>query len=194
VADAYLKQGRFRYALVIGAETLSRLVDWQDRSTAILFGDGAGAVLLKAENSVQGAQERGLLNSRLRTGGGHYDLLYADAKGIYMNGREVFRHAVQELEAISKEVLEEGGYKQEDVDWLIPHQANKRIIDAVTQRMGVSSDKVLYAGNLHANTSAASIPLVLWKAMEEGKIKPGHLLLFQAFGAGFSSGAVLARF
>lgn len=192
VADAYMQQGKFKKALIIGAEILSRLVDWEDRRTAVLFGDGAGAMVLEAMEN----QERGLLSSQLCTDGSGYASLYVckETGHIQMNGQEVFRHAVQSLERLSKKLLDEMGYSGQKIDWVVPHQANKRIIDAVTQRMGISSDRVLYSGDMHANTSAASIPLALWREKGQGRMKEGDLVLFQAFGAGFSCGVLLARF
>jgi 3-oxoacyl-[acyl-carrier-protein] synthase-3 len=196
MADAFLKQAGKKNALVIGGETLTRLVDWQDRSTAVLFGDGAGAVVLSAHSST-----RGIIDYELYTDGAGYDSLGVSggpsstqkAGTIHMNGREVFRQAVTQLEQASRTLLDKQGLTPSDVDWVVPHQANKRILDALSDRLAIPSSKMIYTGNLHANTSSASIPLALEHAYSEGMIKEGDLLLLQAFGAGFTWGACLIR-
>lgn len=189
-ADAYLKQGMAKTALVIGAETLSRLLDWTDRSTSVLFGDGAGAVVLQA----QPESDRGILGSVLKTDGRGYDQMYVRKdSGIHMNGREIFRNAVHCLDEVVTEVLELCGFAQTDIDWLVPHQANKRIIDATAKKLGLSQSKIIYTGATQANTSAASIPLALDVAVREGRIKKGDLILCEAFAAGYAWGATLMR-
>lgn len=196
-ADSYLKQGMAKTALVIGAETMSRLLDWNDRKTAVLFGDGAGAVVLQAHYDT----DRGILGSLLRTDGCGYDELYV-AGGpsttqttgvIQMNGREVFRNAVHRLEEAVEDILERCGVTQEEVDWLVPHQANKRIIDATAKKLGLPDEKVIHTGADHANTSAASIPLALDCAVRDGRIQQGDLILCEAFGGGFAWGSNLIR-
>jgi len=202
IASVYLRQGIYQKALVVGAETMSRVVDWTDRRTAVLFGDGAGAVVLDAsEPDCNGAQRRGILGTVLYTDGTHYHELYTSggpsttqSSGvIYMNGREVFRHAVQQLDRLGRLLLEKTGHYVEEVDWFIPHQANKRITDLVAQKLGVPMHKVINSGCDHANTSTASIPLAMWKAVGDGRLVPGHLALLQAFGAGFTGAACLIR-
>lgn len=196
-ADAYLKQGLAKTALVIGAETMSRLLDWTDRRTAVLFGDGAGAVVLQAQNT----EDRGILGSVLRTDGRGYDCLFTDggpsttqtAGVIHMNGQEVFRNAVKRLEEIVDEILTLTGHSQQEIDWLVPHQANKRIIDATAKKLGLPDSKVIHTGADQANTSAASIPLALDKAIKDGRIKQGDLVLCEAFAAGYAWGSLLVR-
>ncbi len=196
-ADAYLKQGMAKTALVIGSETMSRLLNWNDRSTAVLFGDGAGAVVLEAQAQV----DRGIIGSLLRTGGCGYDDLYmtggpstTQTTGtIHMNGREVFRNAVHRLEEVVQEILEIYGISQDEIDWLVPHQANKRIIDATAKKLGLPESKVIHTGADQANTSSASIPLALDHAVKDGRIQRGDLVLFEAFGGGFAWGSNLIR-
>jgi 3-oxoacyl-[acyl-carrier-protein] synthase-3 len=196
-ADAYLKQGMAKNALVLGAETMSRLVDWNDRSTAVLFGDGAGAVVLQAQENT----DRGIIGNLLRTDGQGYNDLYvsggpstSQSTGtVQMNGREVFRNAVNRLGEAVEELLKTHHIPQQDIDWLVPHQANKRIIDATAKKLGLSDAKVIHTGDDQANTSAASIPLALDKAVRDGRIKKNDLVLFEAFGAGFSWGSNLIR-
>lgn len=196
-ADAYLKQGMAETALVIGAETMSRLLDWKDRRTAVLFGDGAGAVVLKAESNT----DKGIIGSLLRTDGCGYDDLYVTggpsttqtAGTIHMNGREVFRHAVHKLEEAVEEILKKYNIKQEELDWLVPHQANKRIIDATAKKLGLPDEKVIHTGADQANTSAASIPLALDQAIRDGRIQQGDLILCEAFASGFAWGSNLIR-
>jgi 3-oxoacyl-[acyl-carrier-protein] synthase-3 len=196
-ADAYLKQGMAETALVIGSETMSRLLDWNDRRTAVLFGDGAGAVILKAESNT----DRGIIGSLLRTDGQGYDELYVSGGPsttqsvgtIQMNGREVFRNAVHRLEEAVEDILKKYNVKQEELDWLVPHQANKRIIDATAKKLGLPDEKVIHTGADQANTSAASIPLALDQAIRDGRIQQGDLILCEAFAGGFAWGSNLIR-
>ncbi len=198
VADAMLKTGPYRRALVIGAELFSRLLDWDDRATAVLFGDGAGAVVLDA---VDGGA-RGILACRLHADGRHRDLLFVDGGPgttgtvgkLRMKGREVFRHAVQNLAAVSEEVLAAAGLKTADLDWVVPHQANARILEATARKLGLPMERVVMTVGEHANTSAASVPLALDKAVRDGRIKEGDLCLLEAMGGGFTWGAVALRF
>jgi 3-oxoacyl-[acyl-carrier-protein] synthase-3 len=200
VADSMLRSGMAKRALVIGAETFSRLMDWEDRTTCVLFGDGAGAVVLEArEDSVDAP--RGLLATRLRADGAHNQLLFVDGGPsttgtvgkLRMKGREVFRHAVVNLSEVLKEVLAEAGVSIEDIDWLVPHQANARILDATAKKLGMSPAKVVMTVADHANTSAASVPLALDVAVRDGRIKQGDLVLLEAMGGGFAWGASLVR-
>jgi 3-oxoacyl-[acyl-carrier-protein] synthase III len=197
VADAMLRGGNATTALVIGAETFSRLLDWEDRATCVLFGDGAGALVLRAEES-----ERGILASKLHADGRHNDLLFVDGGPsttgtvgkLRMKGREVFRHAVVNLAAVLSEVLESAGLSAEDVDWVVPHQANARIIDATARKLGLPSEKVVMTVDRHANTSAASVPLALDTAVRDGRIKRGDLVVLEAMGGGFTWGAAALRY
>jgi len=202
-ADAFLRAGPARTALVIGAETFSRILDWKDRGTCVLFGDGAGAVVLRADESGRGDNtDRGILSTHLHADGRHYDLLYVDGGPsstqttgfVRMHGREVFRHAVSKLSEAVEEALRANDVTAEDLDWLVPHQANKRIIDGTARKLGLPSEKVVVTVDRHANTSAASIPLALDEAIRDGRIKPGHLVLMESMGGGFTWGSVLARF
>jgi 3-oxoacyl-[acyl-carrier-protein] synthase III len=196
-ADAYLKQGMAKTALVIGSETMSRLLDWNDRKTAVLFGDGAGAVILEAQSQT----DQGIIGSLLRTDGCGYDDLYVTGGPsttqttgiIHMNGREVFRNAVQRLEEAVLEILEIYGISQNEIDWLVPHQANKRIIDATAKKLGLPEAKVIHTGADQANTSSASIPLALDHAIRDGRIQQGDLILCEAFAGGFAWGSNLIR-
>lgn len=196
-ADAYLKQGMAKTALVIGSETMSRILDWSDRTTAVLFGDGAGAVVLQAQSHT----DRGIIGSLLRTDGCGYDDLYVNGGPsttqttgtIQMKGREVFRHAVNRLGEAVEEILKMHGIAQEDIDWLVPHQANKRIIDATAKKLGLPDAKVIHTGADQANTSAASIPLALDQAVRDGRIQQGDLVLCEAFAGGFAWGSNLIR-
>jgi 3-oxoacyl-[acyl-carrier-protein] synthase-3 len=195
VADSMLRGGNARTALVIGAETFSRILDWEDRTTCVLFGDGAGAVVLRAEET----KDRGILATKLHADGQWGDMLYVDGGPsttgtvgkLRMKGREVFRHAVVNLAQVLGEVLEEGGKTPDDVDWVVPHQANARIIDATARKLGLSPDKVVVTVDRHANTSAASVPLALDVAVKDGRIKPGDLVVLEAMGGGFTWGAAL---
>ncbi len=199
VADAMLNSGRARRALVIGAESFSKILDWEDRSTCVLFGDGAGAVLLERSESPDGF---GVLASRLHADGAHRDILYVDggpsSSGtvghLRMEGNKVFRHAVEKLSSVMDEVLEAAGMVVDQVDWLVPHQANIRIIEGMQKKMGLGDDRVVKTVHDHANTSAASIPLALSSAVEDGRIKNGQVLAFEAIGGGLVWGASLVRF
>jgi 3-oxoacyl-[acyl-carrier-protein] synthase III len=200
VADNALRLGQAQTALVIGAETFSRILDWEDRSTCVLFGDGAGALVLK---SVSGPSPSGryILSNHLHSDGRQYDILYVDggpsstrATGfLRMQGREVFRQAVQHLSEVIDETLRANNLTGADIDWLVPHQANSRIIDAMGRKLGLSPNKIVMTIERHANTSAASIPLALEAAVDDGRIKPGHLVLMEALGGGLSWGASLVR-
>lgn len=196
-ADNFIKQGMAKNMLVVGAETMSRILDWNDRTTAVLFGDGAGAVVLRSENG----GNRGILGNVLRTDGTGYDSLYVDGGAgstkttgvIKMNGREVFKHAVTRLGEVVGEVLDVCNMTQNEIDWLVPHQANKRIIDATAKKLELPEERVVYSGATHANTSAASIPLALDSAIKDGRIKQNQVVLFEAFAGGYAWGANLVR-
>jgi 3-oxoacyl-[acyl-carrier-protein] synthase-3 len=199
VADSMLRTGMAERALVIGAETMSRILDWNDRTTCVLFGDGAGAVVLEArEVAVDGP---GLLVTHLHADGAHNQLLYVDGGPsstqtvghIRMKGREVFRHAVTNLADVLGNVLADQGFAPSDVDWVVPHQANQRIIDATAKKLGLPSERVVLTVDRHANTSAASVPLALDTAVRDGRIKPGDLVVLEAMGGGFTWGASLVR-
>ena len=197
VADSMIRVGSAKNALVIGAETFSRILDWEDRGTCVLFGDGAGAVVLAAEQG-----ERGVLATRLHADGAHNQLLYVDGGAgttgtvgkLRMKGREVFRHAVVNLASVLKEVLEEAGESIENVDWVVPHQANARILDATAKKLNLPPEKVIKTVDIHANTSAASVPLALDAAVRDGRIKAGDLLVLEAMGGGFTWGASVIRY
>ncbi|WP_370187216.1 beta-ketoacyl-ACP synthase III [Qipengyuania sp.] len=198
-ADSLLRTGMAQKALVIGAETFSRILDWDDRTTCVLFGDGAGAVVLEAQDVAEDGP--GILASRLHADGCHKDMLYVDGGPsttgtvghLRMKGREVFRHAVVNLADVLKEVLEATGTSAAEIDWVVPHQANARILDATARKLGLPAEKVVVTVDRHANTSAASVPLALDTAMRDGRIKPGDLVMFEAMGGGFTWGASLAR-
>ena len=200
-ADALLRSGAFSRALVIGSETFSRLLDWTDRTTCVLFGDGAGAVVLEAQEQPGAREDRGILTTRLRSDGRHKSKLYVDGGPsstgtvghLRMEGREVFKHAVAMITDVVKEALAETGLTVADVDWFIPHQANKRIIDGSAHKLGITPTKVVSTVDRHGNTSAASIPLALADAVTDRRIKRGDLLLLEAMGGGFTWGAVLVR-
>lgn len=200
-ADNFIRAGQARTALVIGAETFTRLLDWNDRTTCVLFGDGAGAVVLRAGVGQGGTQDRGVLSTHLHSDGRHHDLLYVDggpsATGtvghVRMEGREVFRHAVVNLAEAVNEALGANGLKASDIDWLVPHQANRRIIDGTARKLGVGTERVIITVQKHANTSAASIPLALAEAVGDGRIRPGQLVLLEAMGGGFTWGSALVR-
>ncbi len=201
-ADSFLKTGAFKRALVIGAETFSRILDWKDRTTCVLFGDGAGAVVLVAEEQPGDPRtDRGVLATRLRSDGRYKDKLYVDggpsstgtAGYLRMEGRDVFRHAVAGTTDAVETVFRETGYSAADVDWFVPHQANKRIIDGAAHRLGIAPEKIISTVDRHGNTSAASIPLALDVAIGDGRIKKGDLVLLQAVGGGFTWGAALVR-
>lgn len=199
-AEAMILAGRARCALVIGSEVYSRIVNWQDRTTCVLFGDGAGAVLLRAGTG-QGTGARGVLSTHLHSDGKLGDILYIDgAVGmrdrpghLVMNGREVFRHAVTRLSDSVNEALTANGLTAAEIDWLVPHQANARIIDGVARRLGLPAEKVMVTVDRHANTSAASIPLALAEGWQSGRIRPGQLVLMEALGGGLTWGSALVR-
>jgi 3-oxoacyl-[acyl-carrier-protein] synthase-3 len=200
-ADNFLRCGQYERALVIGAETFSRILDWQDRGTCVLFGDGGGAVVLEAQKLNGAATDRGILATELRSDGRYKDKLYVDGGPsstgtvghLRMKGREVFRHAVVNISEVIMDTLERAGYTTEDVDWFVPHQANKRILDGTARKIGLPLEKVVITVDKHANTSAASIPLALNSAVGDGRIKEGDLVLMEAMGGGFTWGAVLVR-
>jgi 3-oxoacyl-[acyl-carrier-protein] synthase-3 len=200
-ADNFLRTGQFKRALVVGAETFSRILDWNDRGTCVLFGDGAGAVVLEAQPQKGGREDRGVLASRIRSDGRFEDLLYVDGGPgstrttghLRMNGREVFRHAVQKISGVIEETLVMTGYSADDIDLFVPHQANQRILDGIARKLNVHPDKIVSTLATHGNTSAASIPLALNTAFEERRLKEGQLVLMEAIGGGLSWGAVLAR-
>ena len=201
VADSLLKTGMARRALVIGAETFSRILDWEDRTTCVLFGDGAGAVVLESPAKDAGNDAPGILGSRLHADGAQHDLLYVDGGPsttqttghVRMRGPEVFRHAVVNLSDVLKEVLVETGISADQIDWVVPHQANARILDATARKLGIAPEKVVVTVHAHANTSAASVPLALDVARKDGRIKPGDLVMLEAMGGGFTWGASLIR-
>lgn len=200
-ADAYLRNGLAERALVIGAETFSRILDWEDRTTCVLFGDGAGAVVLEAQEGTGAVSDRGVLASKLRSDGRHKEKLYVDGGPsstqtvghLRMQGREVFKHAVAMITDVIEAVFEQSGTTADDIDWFVPHQANKRIIDASARKLGIPEEKVVSTVDRHGNTSAASIPLALDVAVKDGRIKRGDLVLLEAMGGGFTWGAVLLR-
>src|SRR5580704_3245512 len=200
IADNALRLGQARTALVIGAETFSRILDWRDRGTCVLFGDGAGALVLNAVSD-SGPMSRGILSTHLHSDGRQHDILYVDGGPsstgttgcLRMQGREVFRQAVQHLSSVVDEALAANGLSPADIDWLVPHQANTRIIDAVGRKLGLSADKTVVTIERHANTSAASIPLALEEAVRDGRIRPGHVVLMEALGGGLTWGASIAR-
>ena len=202
VADSMLRAGVHRRALVIGAETFSRILDWEDRATCVLFGDGAGAVVLEAqEGAAQGSEGRGILATKLHADGRHNDLLYVDGGPsttgtvgkLRMKGREVFRHAVVNLAAVMEETLRLAGLTSADVDWVVPHQANARILDATARKLGLPAEKVVLTVDQHANTSAASVPLALDAAVRDGRVKAGQIVVLEAMGGGFTWGAAVLR-
>jgi 3-oxoacyl-[acyl-carrier-protein] synthase-3 len=202
-ADSLLRTGMAKRALVIGAETFSRILDWEDRTTCVLFGDGAGAVVLEAADAdaTGGLDAPGIIVTRLHADGGCHDLLFVDGGPsttqtvghVRMKGREVFRHAVVNLADVLREVIEETGISVEDIDWVVPHQANARILDATAKKLGIAPDKVIVTVDRHANTSAASVPLALDVARKDGRIKAGDLVMLEAMGGGFTWGASLIR-
>ena len=201
-ADALLKAGQARCALVIGSETFSRILDWSDRATCVLFGDGAGAVVLKAEEGAPALDQPGILAARLRSDGRHAGKLYVDGGPsttgtvghLRMEGREVFKHAVTNIASVMEETIAEAGLKAADIDWFVPHQANRRILEGTARRLGISEDRIVMTLDRHGNTSAASIPLALDAAVGDGRVKRGDLVLMEAMGGGFTWGAVLVRF
>lgn len=200
VGDSLIRSGQGRRALIIGAESFTKLLDWEDRSTCVLFGDGAGAVVLEASDDAP--EDWGVLSTVLHTDGRYRDILYVDggpsATGtighVKMKGQDVFKHAVEKLSSAMNEVIEKTGHQPDDIDWLIPHQANIRIIDGMQRKLGLPAERVVRCVSKHANTSAASIPLALTEAVSDGRVKAGDLLAFEAIGGGLSWGASLVRF
>jgi 3-oxoacyl-[acyl-carrier-protein] synthase III len=200
MADSLLKSGNFKRALVIGAETFSRILDWSDRTTCVLFGDGAGAVVLEAQQQESG-NERGILTTHLRSDGRHKNKLYVDGGPsstqtvghLRMEGRAVFKHAVSMITDVITDAFKATGTTAEDIDWFVPHQANKRIIDDSAKKLGIAPQKVVITVDRHGNTSAASIPLALDVARRDGRIKKGDLVLLEAMGGGFTWGSALVR-
>jgi 3-oxoacyl-[acyl-carrier-protein] synthase III len=198
IADNMVKGGMADRALVIGSETFSRILDWEDRATCVLFGDGAGAIVLEARET----EDEGILASRLHADGRHNDLLYVDGGvsttgtvgKLRMKGKEVFRHAVVNLADVLNEVLVAAGHSADEVDWVVPHQANKRILDATARKLGLDPARVIVTVDQHANTSAASVPLALDVAVRDGRIRKGHLIVLEAMGGGFTWGAAVVRY
>jgi 3-oxoacyl-[acyl-carrier-protein] synthase-3 len=194
VADNFIRLGQAKTAIVIGAETFSRLLDWNDRTTSVLFGDGAGAVVLGAIEGKGDKNDRGILSTHLHSDGRHYGLLQTDSAGfVRMNGQEVFRHAVTNLSEVVDEALAANAMKPDEIDWLVPHQANQRIIDGTGKKLGLPAERVVSTIAKHANTSAASIPLALATAAHDGRIKRGQIVLLDAMGGGFTWGAAVIR-
>lgn len=200
-ADLYIRGGMAKRVLVIGAETFSRILDWTDRTTCVLFGDGAGALVLEAGEGEGSTSDRGVLTSNLRSDGSHKDKLYVDGGPsttgtvghLRMEGREVFKHAVGMITDVIEAAFEATGTTADDLDWLVPHQANRRIIDGSAKKLGIPTEKVVITVDQHGNTSAASIPLALAVAASDGRIKQGDLVMLEAMGGGFTWGAVLLR-
>jgi len=200
-ADNFLRAGTYKRALVIGAETFSRILDWNDRGTCVLFGDGAGAVVLEAQTEAGKSSDRGVLTTHLRSDGRHKSKLYVDGGPsstqtvglLRMEGREVFKHAVGMITDVIVDAFNATGLTADDIDWFIPHQANKRIIDASAHKLHIAPQKVVLTVDLHGNTSAASIPLALAVAVKDGRVKKGDLVLFEAMGGGFTWGSALVR-
>ena len=198
VADSMLKSGAARNVLLIGAETFSRILDWSDRSTCVLFGDGAGAVILSSDDM----KESGILNTLIRSNGEHRELLYVDGGAsrsenvgkLRMIGNQVFKHAVKDIASIMKECAESYGVTISDIDWFVPHQANQRILNGVAKRLSLNDEQVISTVSVHANTSAASVPLAMDFAIKDGRIKRGDLIMLEAFGGGFTWGASLLRY
>ena len=201
VADSMIRAGAHTRALVIGAETFSRILDWEDRTTCVLFGDGAGAIVLEAQES-DAATGRGILAAKLHADGRHNELLYVDGGPsttgtvgkLRMKGREVFRHAVVNLAAVMQEALKGIDLTPEDVDWVVPHQANARILDATARKLSLPAERVVVTVDRHANTSAASVPLALDTAVRDGRIKSGQIVVLEAMGGGFTWGAAVLRY
>ena len=201
VTDALLRTGTYKRALVIGAETFSRILDWTDRTTCVLFGDGAGAIVMEAQQQPDGSNDRGVLTTHLRSDGRHKSKLYVDGGPsstktvgfLRMEGRAVFKHAVAMITDVIEDAFRATGFTASDIDWFVPHQANKRIIDDSAHKLGIAPEKVVITVNLHGNTSAASIPLALNVAVKDGRIKKGDLVLLEAMGGGFTWGSALIR-
>ncbi|MFY8095818.1 MAG: beta-ketoacyl-ACP synthase III [Niveispirillum sp.] len=202
VADNFIKAGQAKTVLVIGAETFSRILDWNDRTTCVLFGDGAGAVVLRATDGAGTSDDQGILSTHLHSDGNHHDLLYVDGGPsstqtvghVRMRGQEVFKHAVVNLADVVKEALAANGLAADAIDWLVPHQANRRIIEGTGRKLKLPAERVVVTVDHHGNTSAASIPLALAEAVNDGRIKRGDLLLLEAMGGGFTWGGALVRF
>jgi 3-oxoacyl-[acyl-carrier-protein] synthase-3 len=200
-ADAMIRAGQARKVLVIGAETFSRILDWTDRTTCVLFGDGAGAVVLSAEEGQGTTADRGVLSAHLRSDGRHKDKLYVDGGPsstgtvghLRMEGREVYKHAVGMITDVIEDAFKATGFSAADIDWFVPHQANIRIIDASAKKLGIPIERVVRTVSRHGNTSAASIPLALSEAKRDGRIRPGQVLLLESMGGGFTWGSVLLR-
>jgi 3-oxoacyl-[acyl-carrier-protein] synthase-3 len=200
-ADKFLTSGSHKRALVVGAETFSRILDWEDRTTCVLFGDGAGAIVLEAQLGDGTSQDRGVLTSHLRSDGRHREKLYVDGGPgstkttgfLRMQGRDVFRHAVSMVTDVITDAFKATRTTAEDIDWFVPHQANKRIIDATAEKLGIPPEKVVMTVDRHGNTSAASIPLAIGEARADGRIKQGDLVMIEAMGGGFTWGAALIR-
>ena len=198
-ADSMIKTGQANNVLVIGAETFSRILDWTDRGTCVLFGDGAGALVLQAAK--EDGSKRGILASKIRSDGRYNDKLFVDGGPsttgtvghLRMEGREVFKHAVINIATVMQEVMDMAGVKAADIDWFVPHQANRRILEGTAKKLGIPHDRVVMTMDRHGNTSAASIPLAFDVAIQDGRIKPGQLILMEAMGGGFTWGAVLAQ-
>ena len=198
-ADSLIKAGQFQNALVIGSETFSRILDWKDRGTCVLFGDGAGAVVL--QSAADDGSKRGILASKIRSDGRYNDKLYVDGGPsttqtvghLRMEGKEVFKHAVVNIASVMQEVMAMAGVTAKDIDWFVPHQANRRILEGTARKLGISEDRIVMTMDRHGNTSAASIPLAFDVAVKDGRIKPGHLILMEAMGGGFTWGASLVR-
>jgi 3-oxoacyl-[acyl-carrier-protein] synthase-3 len=201
VADNFLRTGQFKRAIVVGTEVFSRILDWKDRSTCVLFGDGAGAVVLEAQTQLGNRDDRGILATRIRSDGRFEELLYVDGGPgstkttghLRMNGREVFRHAVQKISSVMEETLVAAGYAPDEVDLYVPHQANRRILEGIAKRLEIPAEKVVITLAKHGNTSAASIPLALNQAFEDHLLKERRLVLMEAMGGGFTWGAALVR-
>jgi 3-oxoacyl-[acyl-carrier-protein] synthase-3 len=201
-ADAYIRGGLAKRVLVIGAETFSRILDWSDRTTCVLFGDGAGAIILEGQEGSGTTADRGVLTAQLRSDGAHKEKLYVDGGPsttgtvghLRMEGREVFKHAVINIAAVMDEAIAKAGLKPTDIDWFVPHQANRRILEGTAKRLGVPEDRIVMTLDRHGNTSAASIPLAFDAAVKDGRIQRGQLVLMEAMGGGFTWGAILARF
>jgi 3-oxoacyl-[acyl-carrier-protein] synthase III len=201
-ADALLRAGQFKTALVIGSETFSRILDWQDRTTCVLFGDGAGAFVLQAHEGKGDNADRGILSSKLRSDGRYNDKLYVDGGPsttktvgfLRMEGKEVFKHAVTNIASVMQEVIAQAGIKATDIDWFVPHQANRRILEGTAKKLGIDENRIVITLDRHGNTSAASIPLAFDVAVQDGRIQKGQLVLLEAMGGGFTWGAILARY
>jgi 3-oxoacyl-[acyl-carrier-protein] synthase III len=197
-ADAMIKAGQAKHALVIGSETFSRILDWTDRGTCVLFGDGAGAFVLSA---TEGDGTTGIIASKLRSDGRYNDKLYVDGGPsttktvgyLRMEGKEVFKHAVVNMTSVMTDVMQSAGLKADDIDWFVPHQANRRILDSTATKLGIDPERVVVTVDKHGNTSAASVPLAFDVAVKDGRIRPGHLVLMEAMGGGFTWGAVLLQ-